>query len=763
MRPALLLLLFLTGKMITLAQSAPPIGGWREHLPYHQVISAVQAGDQVWAATPYSLFSVDPSDNSVERFSKISGLTAADIRCFGKDAGGEKLVVVYQTGNIDIISGGTVKNIPDIVASAHIGDKRINQVYSASGRTWLAGNEAIYLVNTDKYEIQDTYIIGPGGSKVTTNALVLFNGSLYAATNTGILSATLNGPNLSDFRNWKRDTSFPVTGTPVTNIATVSNKLICSTTDSLFISNGNSWSLLFADGWQIHTVQSAGNKLLVNERLNSNGRVIVLNADGTIDRTLANPSIRAPRQTLLYNGDYWVADSLGGLIVITTTGINSIVPASPATISLGATRSEYGKVVTASGGVTDNWEPMTLPGSISLLQGNEWKNFDERTITQLQNFSDILPVTIDPVDQSIWAGSYGDGLINIKNDGPVQLFKQGSFIKETYFTPGSYRVAGLRFDEANNLWISNYGADENIIVRKSDGSTKSFRAPFPLIDNAVGDIIIDVLDQKWIVSPKSNGLICFNHGESVDNAGDDQWKWFRTGAGNGNLPDNNVLSIAADKDGFIWVGTAKGIAVIRCIEDVFAPGGCEAIRPVVQQDNFAGYLFSNESVQAIAVDGANRKWVGTKNGLWLLSADGGQIIYRFSADNSPLPSDDVKQIAIDRTNGEVFIATSAGIMSFRSTATEATESSKNVLVFPNPVPPGYTGTIAIRGLIENSIVKITELNGNLVYQTRALGGQAIWNGKDYKGRQISTGVYLVLISDETKKEQVATKIVYIKK
>jgi len=203
--------------------------------------------------------------------------------------------------------------------------------------------------------------------------------------------------------------------------------------------------------------------------------------------------------------------------------------------------------------------------------------------------------------------------------------------------------------------------------------------------------------------------------------------------------------------------------VIQCPQHVFGAQGCDAILPVVQQDNFAGYLFGDEQVQTIAIDGADRKWVGTKNGLWLISPEGDKIIFRFTEDNSPLLNNDVKKITINGQTGEVFIATAKGLCSFRSTATEGGVENSNVLVFPNPVPPDYGGTIAIRGLVDNAFVKITELDGRLVYQTRALGGQAIWNGKNYKGGRVSTGVYLVLVSDDSRSEKIVTKIVFISK
>jgi hypothetical protein len=223
------------------------------------------------------------------------------------------------------------------------------------------------------------------------------------------------------------------------------------------------------------------------------------------------------------------------------------------------------------------------------------------------------------------------------------------------------------------------------------------------------------------------------------------------------------MCIAKDKNGFIWVGTSDGIGVIECLQNIFSSQVCDAVWPIVPQGNFAGYLFKGQEVRSIAVDGADRKWVATKNGVFLISPEGEKVIYQFTENNSSLLSNDVRKITIDGITGEVFFATFKGICSFRSTATEGGETNSNVIVFPNPVPPGYNGTIGIRGLVNNAIVKITELDGRLVYQTRALGGQAVWDGKDYKGRIISSGIYLVLVSDDGRNEKMATKIIFISK
>jgi ligand-binding sensor domain-containing protein len=219
--------------------------------------------------------------------------------------------------------------------------------------------------------------------------------------------------------------------------------------------------------------------------------------------------------------------------------------------------------------------------------------------------------------------------LNLQADQSLTIYKQISGLQPALSSPSDYRISGLAFDENQNLWIANDGAFQNLVVRKRDGSWQRFTVPFPL-SHRVSQIVVDDVNQKWIIAPGGNGLLCFNHGQSIENTADDKWKWYRVGKGEGNLPGNHVLYIVKDRNGFIWVGTTQGIGVIQCPQEVFTPSSCDAVLPVVQQDNFAGFLFRDQQVQAVAVDGADRKWIGTQNGVWLITADGQKIIHRFS-------------------------------------------------------------------------------------------------------------------------------------
>jgi hypothetical protein len=741
-----------------------PIGQWRDHLPYQQVTGVTYTNDKIWAVTPYSLFSVAPADNSIERWSKTNGLAETGISAIAAEPAGNRIVIGYNNSNIDVLVDDKVVNINALKNAGIAGDKSIQSIFINQQLAYVATGIGIVVINLDKYEIKDTYIIGNGGTKIKVNSIAGDGACLYAATEEGVKKAPVN-VNLADFHNWQLVSG--ANGLPagkVQSLTSVQNKILALRSDSLWVQSGAGWSLFYRDGYTINNCTVSDNTILLSETSSNTGRIVALTATGAFSNAIQDAQLtRSPKQAVLFQDQYWIADTLAGLSNYSGAAFNRLTPDAPLSLATGGMQIMHNVLWAASGSVNANWEPLKNKNGLFSLSDNSWNYINGARFSILDTLADLVAVAIDPTNESIWAGSFGGGLANIKKDNSVSIFKQNSALQPAYFNSASYRVSGLAFDANNNLWVANYGALSPLHVKKADGNWRSFMIPFALSEQAVSQIVIDDNDQKWIVLPKNNGLACFNTGQSIDNPGDDQWKLYRSGKGNGNLPDNLVHCIAKDRNNFIWVGTAKGVGVIQCTQQVFTNQGCEAVLPIVQQDNFAGYLFSDEDVQSIAIDGADRKWIGTKNGVWLITPDGERTIYRFTESNSELLSNDVKQIAVDGKTGEVFFATAKGICSFRSTATEATETQSGVLVFPNPVPPGYNGAIAIRGVASNAIVKITELNGRLVYQTRALGSQAIWNGKDYKGNIISTGIYLVLISDENHQEKQVTKIVFIQK
>lgn len=757
-------------------QPIPPIGQWREHLPYKSAIDVVAGNGKIFCATPFSFFSVDLAENSVERMSRITGLTETGVSGISYNQTNEKLLVAYQSSNIDIIYRNDIFNVPDIKRKNIVGDKTIYDIFPLGKNFYLSTGLGVIVIDADKYEVKDSWFIGNNAGQVKVNGFVADNLFFYAATEEGLKRISVSNSDPANFLNWQNISGQNGLATGACrDVIVAQNKVIALKNDSLFVLNGNNWNFYFTEsGWQIRNINSSSGKTIISQRKNDGtAKVTSLNIDGTVARVLQQSGqILIPTKAILLNSDYWVADSSGGLTKFTTTGSQNYQLNSPQSIGSGELTVNNEMFYATAGEVNANWQKKNNKNGLYKFSNGQWTNFNKNQFAQLDSLPDLICLAIDPVDESIWSGSFGGGLLHIKAGNSIEIFKQNSPIGQAVFEPGSYRVSGLAFDKNKNLWVANYGAAQNLVVRKADGNWKTFTAPFSLNENAVSQVLVDDENQKWIVSPRANGLLCFNDGNTIDNSSDDKWKLYRLGTGNGNLPSNNVFCLVKDKNGFVWVGTADGIGIIQCPQNVFTTQGCDAVLPVVQQGGFNQFLFKGEEVRSIAVDGADRKWVATKNGAWLISAEGEKVIFRFTEENSPLLSNDIKRITIDGKTGEIFFATANGICSFRSTATEGTEKNENVLVFPNPVPPGYGGTIAIRGLVNNAVVKITEMDGRLVFQTRALGGQAVWDGKDYRGRRISSGVYLVLVSDDARptgssgrgrKENLATKIIFIQK
>ena len=750
--------------VICSAQSPlPAIGYWRDHLNYTDV-RQLQMGDKLYAATATHVFAVD-SDKEYTSYSKVNSLHDIGVKKIGWDVSTEQLLIAYQNSNLDVLNTkGNSINISDILKTTYPGNKSIRNIYCNNGIGYLSTGLGIILVNLRKYEIKDTWVIGSNGNQVGVNGLTAIKNNFFAATDEGLKQTDINQSNPSNFTNWKSiSPSNGLSAGPIQDVLTVNDQLVVLKNDSILIQTSNAWQLLYTNNTaSITAFNIAAGKIVVGERSPASAaRVIQLNSSGQIEKTFSQPGIISyPRDIAVVNNAYWFADQFGGLSAFTNSW-EKYIPNGPPGIATGAITGNANKMVMAAGSINNAWNYQYNRNGVYFFT-DQWKSSSYFNTPVLDSVLDFITVAIDPKDESVWAGSFGGGLVQFPSSGanPIIYKKGNSSLQEAIGDPGSYRVAGLAFDKNQRLWVSNYGASANLHVRKQDGKWLAFSVPFALAEQASGSIICDDNEQVWMISPKNNGLICYRYAE-LEILQDDRWKKYTTGANQGNLPSNNVLSIVQDRNGSIWVGTDKGIGIIRCASEVFSTAGCDAYLPVVKQGNFYGNLFKDESVQSMAIDGANRKWIGTLNGLWLVSESGDNVLQHFTAENSPLLSNNVLQVAIQPVTGEVFVLTDKGICSYRSTATEPVNAKEEVLVFPNPVPPGYNGTIAIRGLKENALVKITELNGTLVYQTRTQGGTATWSGFNYLGNKVASGVYLVLVRDDENEYRLATKIVIV--
>ena len=761
MKSCFFLVLFIVCGQLSFAQGLPAIGQWRDHLPLRSVISLASSGQSILAGTPFGYFDYQPNTGEIVTKTKSSGLSQVELKIISKDPNSNKILLAYQQADLDLVNGDQIRNIPDLKKTNVQEDRSINHINWIGSDAYLSTNMGIVVVNTERFEIKQTYRIGQLGAAIKVFQTALLNGFIYAATENGLIKANFTSSSLNDYRNW---TIEPIDNqiSSVERIVNCKNQLIAQRRDSLFINKNNSWIFLYANTKRITAVSVLNDQLFVGHADQGKGSAVLINPVSQSAQPVNANNLTYPTDAIIMDGAVWVADLTNGLVDISTTNAVPIFPETPAGLAYGEATYVDEKIIVASGKFSSQTLQSSLRNGIYSFSGASWKSITSVDFSVLDSMNNLQSIAYQASTGSLYIGAASGGLIEITKSNAIKTYNKNSFISPVYDNPNVYAVGGLVVDKDQLLWLTNSGAHQGLIVKKADGAIQKFTIPFVYANLGLSKIIVDDQNRKWIATSNNDGLFCFDQGASIESLADDRWRYFKRGLGRGNLPSNAITSLASDRNGFLWIGTDKGVAVVQCGEDLFISSACEAILPVVQQDNFAGRLLAEEQINDIKIDGADRKWMATNNGVWLLSADGQKVINQFTSSNSSLLDNEVFSIVIDAKSGEVFFMTKKGICSFRGTSTEPATSIKKPIVFPNPVPPGFSGTIAIRDLPENAWVSITELDGRLVYKTRSLGGQAIWNGKNYKGERVSSGTYLILVANEFNTQQVAGKLFFLK-
>lgn len=752
--------------------SAMPIGSWNVHLPYYECKSVTGNATHVWSATDNSLFRLTKSDYTTERITKIEGLSDLTIGTIAYNEVNAVLLVGYQNGNIDLIKGNRVYNLPDIKRSQIVADKSINEIYFIGTLAYLSTGFGIVVVDTDRNEIKDTYLIGPNGSYLAVYDITSDGTTIFAATASGIYRAQLNNPFLANYASWTQYTGLP-TGT-YNSVNIFKNKLIVSysrflmtgaySTDEVYGFDFTSlvWAQLPLTGFTVKKVTTRGNTLWIADAFG----LIPLDSTFTFNGswyTLGNNVSLFPSD--IYpdtDGSVWYSDVFEGLVRMTSSfsGI-AYRPNGPVSTSAALMDFEDGRLCVVPGGKDDAWNNIYNSSGISFYQNSFWDVMKKTTVPAIDTLIDINFCKIDPADNThVWLGSWGKGLIEVRNNNVVNVFNHYNTILDSKIEYPWCGIGGIDYDEEGNLWMVNSHTTKCLKVRKADATWAEFDFQGLLVTGTtVGNLMITENGQKWMILPRNGGMLVFDDNGTIDVTADDKKKKLGFSAGAGAIPGTDVLCMAEDKDNEVWIGTDHGIAVFYCAETIFGTAGCDAQQILIQQGEYTQILMESQVVTALAVDGANRKWIGTESGgVFLMSEDGTEEILHFTAANSPLLNDNVTGITIDPITGEVFFATGKGIVSYKSDAVDGDDNMGDVYAYPNPVRPEYSGPIAIRGLVKDADVKITDISGSVVFQTTSLGGQAIWDGNNFQGERAASGVYLVFITNEDGTEKKVTKI-----
>ena len=745
------------------------VGSFRDHLPYNSFFKIAVAEDRVYAATKMSLMVIDKSDDSNSSWSKVDGLTEVSIATIVYAEESKTLIVVYNNSNIDLIKNDQLYNLSDIKNKQMNGSKAIHNIYVDGSIAYLSTAFGVVLLDLNKRHIEDTWFTNRNNENYAVYDFDIFNDRIYISTSKGVFSIEKGSRHMVNFAEWKHEEEMGITVYPI--IESFHDKLFVvkngESRDTLFFLQNGEWKKDTIINVAIfRSIESSENEVIfcdwnhaVAYDINMN-RVFLLGwmQDWSI-LTQGGYAI-ADKE-----GDVWVADEMHGTFRYNryTGVVNQYKLSGPCDALVG--HLHYANGVTALvPGSRQDWGLNYYPPSVSWFVNNEWQYIKPDDIRSFEDPRDLNVIAINPENnKEFYAGMWGGGLLKIV-DGKVKMqYNQNNSPLEAH--ENKCFISGLCFDKQNNLWITNSRSDGPLKVLKNDGTWEvmSLRAGFDGFKIAE-HVLVDSRGYKWVTFPRdaSNSLVVYDDRGTISEKSDDRVTYIDMKS---MIPDeiatSNVTCIAEDHNQKMWVGTEKGLKVISNTGQLFSKT-VYAQGILIEQMEFVQYLFQYEQITAIAVDGANRKWVGTaKAGIFLISEDGKEELLRFTTDNSPLLSNQINTISINSENGEVFIGTANGLISYRGTATVGKETFDEATVFPNPVRENYFGDIAISGLMDNAFCKIVDTAGKLVCQGNAYGGQFIWNGKDYAGNRPATGVYFVFASDKTGKEKKVAKILFI--
>ncbi len=766
---ATLLLLFIMSGMHNTAvgQNNLAIGDWEIYLPYKTGRYVTQSEDKVYYATTVALLSIDKQTLERREVSKIDGLHDVRISALNYDETTDKLIIAYNNTRLDIISGNTVTEVNDIIEKSILGDKFIYDIHVNDGIAYMATGFGIV-----EYDLQLNQFGFFASTNFRVNTINTFQEKIYASTEQGLYTFDLNSSqNPSNFNFWElqgTDVGLDSIYTALQSIE-LDNTTYLITEERLYQTTlVNTFEQIDIAAFDFRFIFEVDGKLgLGVETSESNVELYLYDPLTSTLEAMPSNCINNTNDIIQDQfGTLWVADEFNDIRFIQNGTCNRIEGDGPRATNMSDLEIVDDTLYIASGGAADNFTYTFDRSGFYQFADGDWTNFNEFNTQVIadSNLLNFYTITKNPITSAVMAGTYWNGILEFdtnQRDGVVYNKHTGTSLEGAIGDEARTRITDLVYDDDDNLWVLNYAAANALNVLTAEGIWHSFN----LGNNTfVSNLVIDDLGYKWMTLAGNNGgVLVYDDGGTIADPTDD--RFFELNQSNTLLESGVIYSVHKDDDGDIWVGSELGPVVFRCGSNIFE-GECAGATRKVEQDGDLAALLATESIRTIDTDGGNQKWFGTTNGVFVQSADGLTRQHHYTSENSPLLDNTIIDFAYDGKSGIMYIATNSGLNAIKTESTAASFShSGSATVFPNPVRPDYEGPIAIKGLAKNASIKITDINGNLVYEGNSIGGQAIWDGFDYNGTKASTGIYLVFSSTTDQfrdPDTFVSRIVFIK-
>ncbi|MDH7447373.1 type IX secretion system anionic LPS delivery protein PorZ [Aquimarina sp. 2201CG14-23] len=735
---------------------------WTGHYSYFQINDAFAVDNKVYTASENAIFIYDTDTRTSETFSTVNGLSGETISTIYHSQVYDITVIGYENGLLELIVDNTIRTFVDIVEKPTIPptQKRINHFFENQDTLFISTEFGIVEFNLERIEFGDTFFIGPAGSQINITGITIFDNSIYATTiGNGILTADVNNPNLVDFNQWSTVLLGNFSGITLFN-------------DQILV-HQNTGTVSRVDGNVLTTVIST--PTIVRDFYSDSENLIVT----IIDRALVfdtnlqqvNSISSTPEDTfelttsLVASDNVYLGTESGGLLEVDLNDSStktSVTPEGPLLNFIFGLEALNDNLWVVFGQYDINFNPFPLrQRGISKLTSDGWLNISDDAVLGATSLSHI---TINPNNENqVFISSLSSGLLEINDNVVTNLYNNFNSGFEAFIPddPQFVFLNGAVFDNDGNLWVNNSRVDAGL-KRFSPGSTDTFNVslsailPDPRRNLGFSDTVID-RDGNLFLGSSTSGVIGYNSntGNLVQLSGETEGS---------NLPSNLVLALEVDRNNQLWIGTFRGIRVLFNTAGVFQQSNPQASQIIiVDEEGVPQELLFDQTITDIEVDGSNNKWVATaSSGVFYFSPDGQETLAHFTADNSPLPTNNIRDISVDDATGSVYFATAQGLLEFKGTATGPERDLENVVAFPNPVRPGFSGRVTIKGLTSRANVKITDIEGNLVYEEVSEGGSIQWDTTAFGRHKVASGVYLILVTGEDQGETTISKLLIVR-
>lgn len=744
---------------------------WGSYFSYNSIVDITQSGSRVYGAADYAMFSKNVLTNELKTITSVDGLKAETITAVHHSTEFNRTLVGNANGLLLVVNAdNTITTKVDIIEETTVqpNKKRINHIYEHEGKAYIATDFGIAVFNIATLQFGDTLYLGPNGAEVAVNQATVQGGYIYAACREyGLRRGLIADPNLNDFNNW-----ITFHNGYWSYAATLNGSLVGSEGQSIYRLESGNVVFKHNAGAAIRDFRVLDDKLITTTDTQVrlfDQQVTSIFSINTVPCLPLGETVTFTCATVL-NDILYVGTSEKGIYSMFLNSLNvceNITPAGPLRSSIFSLEKTPNNLWVVFGDYDYYFNPytpsLTYEG-ISKLTSSGWVNIPG---SKLFNAASIVDIIASPGNENIlYAGSFFNGLLKIENDVAVAQYDHDPVIQngpESLIAPPptspdyrDVRINSLAYDGAGNLWMTNSQVVRPIKVLKASGEWASYSLEDITQEpekDSYGKMVIDKNGTKWIPS-LNNGLIAFNE------KGGNRFVILKN---NSNLPSSYVRSLAIDNRNQLWIGTARGLRVLSSVDRFQTEDVLTTDDIIILEDGEAQELLYDQQVTAIKVDGANNKWLGTASaGVFLVSPNGQRTIHHFTILNSPLPSNQINDITIDETTGEVFFATNKGMVSFKGTSTKASDNLENVYVYPNPVRPGFDGDVNISGLINAANVKITDIEGNLVHETTSEGGTILWDTRAFGKHKVASGVYMIFITSEDGTETKVKKVMIIR-